>query len=180
MALGDRSGKRHPAQAREFRPENTAAPNQQRSHPVTWNGATGVLAGGHLLRTQRSPGYGKNCKGASESSAGILPAVVSASRARRWARRPPDSRRDGGATNTVTAPFPATPRPAALLRPSHYASSETPHPESPDSASLPLRVPGTRPRPARPLQTYRPGGHTRTGSKQFRSRSPRRSGAIAG
>src|SRR5215469_10365366 len=55
MALGHRPGKRHPPQAREFRPKNTAAPNQQRRHPVTWNGATGVLARRHLLRTQRSP-----------------------------------------------------------------------------------------------------------------------------
>ena len=95
---------------------------------------------------------GRNCKGASESSAGILPAVASASRARRRARRSPDSRRDGGATNyTVTLPFPAKPRPAALLPPSRSANSGTPHPESPDSASLPRREPGMRPPPARPL-----------------------------
>src|ERR1700756_2848218 len=38
---------------------------------------------------------------ALRSSAGILPAVASASRTRRQARRPPDSRRDGGATKPI-------------------------------------------------------------------------------
>jgi len=47
-------------------------------------GLSGAVAGLELLR---------------ESSAGILPAVASASRASGRARRPPDSRRDGGATN---------------------------------------------------------------------------------
>ena len=45
-------------------------------------GLSGAVAGLELLR---------------ESSAGILPAVASASRASGRARRPPDSRRDGGA-----------------------------------------------------------------------------------
>ena len=51
--------------------------------PIVFFGTT-FIAGLELLRG---------------SSGGILPAIASASRASGRARRPPDSRRDGGATN---------------------------------------------------------------------------------